>query len=932
MSKRRLPATYLPGFIRPSEEAVAGLVISASRKTGDKLKKIFRRVWFVMLWTIPSVLSAGVVDVRFEGTFDVSDLLLIGAAYYRLAPTSTNELLFHLPPNWQAAIDRRETYRLRDRQRRPTTVSRSELDTLNAYVHPNAHLPNRIVITQVEIDQRPVRFRIEENPALLPRLNAEGALLAVDLPRDRPDDTILVIHFETRFRSLPRGYQPILWDFMPRPVVTIGGVPDMRGLAAKRLPFSYDLRIWNQTPSDRPEVLSDSGWTTVPVLMAGRWNEQHDGFWLSIDNDLSRQIDVIRHALNRALGYLIDEGWIDSGDEPFRFLIWDGGTTVADRTVLLPRRLFRYAFIFGKLFEIEAIKGIVEAETRRRYRLDSFEEPWIIPAIQGEVIRSYLMTRYGGNTLQFPWLDWLNPDYLMQENIKTWIENRAEKTVTGADSPLEWSLYSDLYHPGRIKGFHLLCVMHDGRSDYTERSQDRLKRFLRADVSAERTPWSGRQFIQAFATDPAIVRKAEAWLSAEGSIDYAIRNVNVLKNETVWVEFEIVNHGTVSPALVVEITLADGTQKRWLFPDGAGIYRVPLAAEPEQIRLDPDRCLLENDILNNSWKLPIKIRPVWDFPAADHWVFAIAPYISGNTFDQNLIGLNLSLSFMKRTELKMTWWRRSKDETVLWDGSLTQRGFPFRGSEWYWYNSELNARSSRSIGFKQLFLKWRGQPWLDLMLWDEQLQAFDGLPLDDDAVHWSGLRFETYLPAYRAAFYELDLNLVLDWGVSRVNPGQTYRQQSAMPAFRFQLGAGADFHLSGLLGLADGEVPVHKAYALGGPEALPGFPRESDLLFYQAQWVECGFSLPSALTHNTIHLLRLLWLQRVVPIINVHWGKGYDRQGRTSEDFWDLELQLDLVGAFIDMYVESAKIAIAQPLYHDRYRDYRIILASSWVF
>jgi hypothetical protein len=62
------------------------------------------------------------------------------------------------------------------------------------------------------------------------------------------------------------------------------------------------------------------------------------------------------------------------------------------------------------------------------------------------------------------------------------------------------------------------------------------------------------------------------------------------------------------------------------------------------------------------------------------------------------------------------------------------------------------------------------------------------------------------------------------------------------------------------------------------------------------------------------------------------WGLGERGLAYTSKEFIDVELGFDLEIEVINRFISSFQIAVAQPLNDPEYKDFRIIVGSSWVF
>ncbi|MCP4757496.1 MAG: hypothetical protein GY866_42090 [Proteobacteria bacterium] len=879
----------------------------------------------------PSILAV-VESVEINGTYIEGTRTFKGEIAYIIAGPVDDRLLFHLPPNRYAKPDERKAYHLTNLEGEKGEVPRGDLRDLKAFRLRNAHLPRKIAVSRVRCNGESVAYKIKDNPDLPPLRNAENALLEVKPPPKRLRlPARITIGFTTEFGSLPGGYKRLLWNYTPRLVARIDGKWDLGDNLQPVYPVKSNVNIISSTSKKKAEVLNLNERVSVPILPVDGWDLQYETFWLSTDDYFQDKTTILLGRITRVLRFLFDDRWISKNGDPFRFVVWDGGLSVTGRYVLLPRRLFRYHYVYYKVFEVSLINGIVESALRNGYLLDRRKDPWILPAIQAEIVRSYFKKTYQGNSFLFPWINWLNPDFFTENTVKVWLNEKLDKTLISAASTLDSAYSSHLYHPWHAKGFHLLRTIYTGEREFEKETIPKIKSVLQTkqDRPIRLTP---ERFFDIFAADSTGRKVGQKWLSVAGTVDYGIGQVAVEEiREGVRLELQLDNTGTLSPAVEIEFVYADEKKERRLVKNGAGNHLFMLPSYPEQITVDPDYHLLEENLLDNSWDLPIKIRPFWDFPSANRWVFTITPLIGGNALDQNLLGLNFDLRYLERTSLQLDVWKRGKDNETLWESTIYHIGFPFKNSQLYLEISQLNAANTASVGLLQMFGGEDSDVWANLLLWNEELQSIEGEPVPPGQEEWTGLELSGSVFPYEGAFSEWKLELSTNYAVNHGEPELEYHQKYLQQTAVWLIDS-FDLHLGSSHGLSQGTVPLHKMYPLGGPEGLPGFPRETDLLFYRRDILEIGTQMPPLFTHTNLNLGGLVWLQRVVPILNFHWGQGASRDDRLTENLKDMELQFHIYGELLNMYEGSARLAVAQPLDNEKYKDYRIILFSNWVF
>ena len=339
---------------------------------------------------------------------------------------------------------------------------------------------------------------------------------------------------------------------------------------------------------------------------------------------------------------------------------------------------------------------------------------------------------------------------------------------------------------------------------------------------------------------------------------------------------------------------------------------------------------MDDDPVNNKWRFPVKTRLFWDFAAPDNWLFTISPLVGeGNTFDRNILGLNLATSYLTRTLLQLNFWKGSSDR-LLWTGEFSHNGFPSIGTLLYFKTGYLGAVNSTSIGAKQTVFRTFPDLWIDFSLWQERLDDLDDPVFTEDQLDWAGITASTAFPVFEYTQHLWQVELLLRSGRGQFQPESEYQQLKIEQLLRYDLDT-ADIHLGIDHGFSSGKVPLQRRYPIGGTEGLAGYPRTTDLLFYENRIYEIGTTLPAFLTHTNINLLGLMWLDRIVPTINFHYGQGLSSSGE-AEDFRDVELSFELNGEFINRFYGKGRFAIAQPFGHKKYKSYRIVLFSDWVF
>jgi hypothetical protein len=872
-------------------------------------------------------------QISIEGNYLKSLRQFTGTVSFEIELLNRNLLYFHLPPNWNSKPDCRETFLLPTKDLTPKAFSRAELDELKQYDPQNLQLAKSIRILGVTIEHQPATFYLTDNPALLPGKAVKNALLVVNTSKVPSDKNVvgISIMFQTEFQKLPEGYTTILWDYSPRPVLTIGDRPDFADFYTKPYTFRTDLTVSNTSTDVNLVNFYNVSNDTIPVFIFDGSNYEGDNYIFTPDRYLKNEAKTIQERIKRVQSFLFSQGWLNRAGNSRHYVIWDGSLTVTGDHVFLPRKLFRYHPIYYKTFEIALVKASIEASIRNKFIFSSTIKPWLLPTLYGEVVRSYFQVVYGSDTRYFPWGRWLNPEFYEENSIKRWISYPEEYFLVSANEPLPLNLISSVYNPWQEKGFHLLRTVVGPNTLFTENIFPALKRIFNETLTKP-TELNEDLLFDTLGFTEHQRNQTVFWLSRAGSVDFEVSAVAVQK-ESSWfiIDIDILNHGSLSPSFDLLFLMEDGLEYREEVAGGAGRYRFIMSSQPNEIEIDPDRKLLENNLLNNSWHLPYKIRPIWDFPSPENVIITISPVINGNTFDRNLFGISLGLSYLNQTSFTIAAWRGDGDEKVLWESSIIHSGKPWPGSEIFFNSSELNASHAISLGFKHRFIELDKNLWFLASLTEEDLDNLENSELSADQNKWQSIHTQVSFPLYKGNFSDSQLELTLNYGRNYYDERYDFYQQSLKNLSIGYLGY-AKTILMLSVDYSHGFVPLQKRYPMGGPEGLPGFPRETDLLFEQRRIIGLGLTASPFLTHSNIHLLHLGWLDRMESTLILHWGQGYDNQSSRIEHFQDVELKFSGFAEWLNMYRGEGVLSVAKPIGHQKYKDYRIILFSSWTF
>lgn len=884
--------------------------------------------------TLPRNLIAVDCSINIAGTFDFETFTFSGKATYHFDETPDVAMAFHLPANNYRGTDLRSTYRLFFRENELTIKQRSELEGLNGYRERNLQTPRGIEIESVSWNDRDVPYTLWDNPLLPPSRNTRNTLLRIEsnVAQDSIDRARqITIFFKTEFNDLPDDYARILWDFIPLPVYKGPKINDMRNVYKIPRSVSYNIRTLNGEEHQATDSAVGKTIMSTTVVPLCRWTYSSNRYNLFINGNYGKQLEFFKHRIENVLTTLMKTGWVERVELPFHFIIWDGALATAGKTVLLPRKLFRYAEIYYKLFEISILKGMVSSIVQQNFIISPFNHPWIIPAIQSEILRTYFEERFQGNTDYFPWGKWLNPEFFQENTARQWLDVKQTRNVIPAYYSRDALYLKNGYHSWYEKGFHLLRIADQSEESFNasgvglkKKIKNRL--FEPEDEVKTLTPEYFFELLEYSEQEKEI---ALTWLSNEGRVDYGVKEVTILDESGRYkVNVEISHSGTVVPYFMLEFRFKEGRKR--FYRKGPGSYTFQFKDPPEEVKLDPKRYLLEDNLLNNSWSVPLKIRPIWDFPTVDQWLFTFTPLLRGNTFDKNLIGLSLNLKYLDSTNIFLEAWKGS-GEQILWESSITQEGVPFYGSEITLASSELNASYTQSLTYQHAFIGNNLDPWFQISASNVELDKIDGETLSEDERRWYLLEGSYGMDLYHGDFtnWSIDLSLVRGQAKSAFSlQFQQHTVRQTIQRFIYE----TDVHLSLDRSTSYGNVPLQKKYPMGGPGALPGFPRETELLFPQRVIVEFGVSLPPVFTHSDLNLFRLGWLDNISSMLLFHWGEGADDEVHQSERFKDVVLEVTINVEWLNMYSGEGVLAVAQPLGHEKYRDPRIILFSEWVF
>ncbi len=878
-------------------------------------------------------LSADIRQVEIEGTYSVYEKRLRGNARYQTDCYADKTLEFHLPPNRNDKTDWRSRFQIQNIEGGLNTYDRSDLGELKKYRRSNPQLPYSIKILETRISGKQVEFDIIDNPLLSPLKNTLNSILVLKNPAQTPSceaDLTVDIDFVTNFGDISEDWVNILWDFIPRIVKRTNGQPDYSDHWSEIRQYNYQIQLIGKETQQEPTFLEGYSQSVGPVIIADAELISDNDINLTLDGYLEEDREFYRSGIKKVKRFLIQNRWLLEEDLKQHFVMWSGPLTVTGSHIFLPQRLFRYPSIYHKTFEAVLLRAFIHSSLLQRFSLNTTRYPWIEPAISGEIIRDYFVKEYSGDTKYFPWGQWLNPDFYQENTIKTWLNYPGNKKMISSAESKDLRFLSNVYHPWHEKGFHLFRSIVTNGKELGSDIHPALKRLLKMQVN-EVSILDKKTFYASFGFTNEQETKADKWLSVEGRVDYEIQDVDIIKKDQhTDVILTIANHGSLSPPFEIVFLLRNGLTVTKQIDSGKGTYDFSFPSPPIEISLDPKHTLLESKLLNNYWYTPLKVRPIWDFPSTNSWIVTISPVINGNTFDKNLFGLSLGVRYLNKTEFYISGWRSDGDERILWESNLFHFGFPWQGSELSLESSELNASMSKTVGYRHNYPHIHENLWFSLDLLEETLDRLEE-DVSSDNNTWQSVETKLSFPIYVGDFSDSVIEVSRDYGKNTEEDGSDFSRIGVSNQSVWFLN-NWKIHLELSSNDSTGFLPLQKKFPIGGPEALPGFPREEDLLFDQRSIAGFGITLPPYLTHTNINALRLGWLEKVETALFFHWAEAKSGEIEKSESFKDIELRFNFTVSWLNMYEGDGVVAIAQPLDNEEYKDYRIILFSNWVF
>ncbi|MDH5560767.1 MAG: hypothetical protein OEY59_07915 [Deltaproteobacteria bacterium] len=894
------------------------------------------RLRFFILFIALVFLSVGqsfalINRVEISGEFIKSQQLFKGEAVYYLDGDQGELFYFHLPPNFEAKYDTRTSYRLKGLDSKDHEVNRDALKRLKAYRHENRHLSVGIKIDRVYLNGKEIPFQQIDNPALSPLRNAQGALLRItlgELPENGPNT--IRIAFQTSFHELPSNYLRILVDFIPRPVSNQMGDWDFKDQLKPPVQNFVKIRYLQNEHDRSKRIIEEKSFSGSLIVLMDPFMESNPQFRFGAGPFLFQNMGFFQHRTQQVLDFLFQRQWIRDDGDPFSFIIWDGGLMVFGKTILLPRKIFRYHFLFEKLFESYILEGVIQSSLQQNKIINSHQNPWLVPALIAEPLRDYIEQVYHGNSKIFFWTDWLNPDIFQEKTLKNWLFYKNYYQPVSASLPLDLNFYSNHYHPWYEKGFHFLRTLHDSQTAFETEFYPKLKSLIQSQ-DKKVSLLMPDNFFDLLGLSSNQIEAGNKWLSEGGSVDYAVEKVEIIKREH---DYELIldvqSLGSVNPSVEVEIVYKNRHERRVLL-GGSRKHRLIIDDNPTQIKLNPDNTLLEEDFLNNYWSVPVKIRPIWDFASTNEWLFTIFPITFGNAYDKNLLGVQLDLSYLNQTNLQLEIWKRSLDNQILFSGTLFHNGFPWKGTNLYFSGSQLNATTTYSLGVIQEYGQKEPEAWVDLFIWREYLNTDTQQTQNGKKSSWDGIEMAGNVPLIEGAFSKWEINLSLKSSRNTVVKNENYSQQSLFQRFSYDLFP-YQLILSNNLDNTDGEVPDQKLFPMGGPNSMPGFPRDKELFYPQKLNFGVGTRLAPIMTHTDLNLMKILWIQKVDTYLFYHYGLGRKKDSGINDQFKDFEIRFRFFLESLNQLEGSTEIAFAKPIGHEKYKDWRIILFSDWVF
>ncbi|MCG8333419.1 MAG: hypothetical protein MJE63_02815 [Proteobacteria bacterium] len=878
-------------------------------------------------------LLANIQQIEITGQYNALERVFRGSAKYQADCYSSSTFEFHLPPNRNSNEDWRAQFQFRDLNDLLNTYNRSDLGELKKYHRKNPQLPKSIEIIETRIDEEQVNFDIVDNPSLSPLQNTVDSILVLRNEAfylSCKDSTLIDISFITKFNSISEDWVDLLWDFIPRPVTKFHGKSDYSDHWSVLREYNYQIRLIGNDSQEETIFLEGSIHDILPIIVADKQITPEDEIKLALDGNLKENRKFLISRIEKVTRFLAQNKWLQKEDLDRNIALWSGPLTATSSHIFLPQRLFRYHSIYHKTFEVVLLRAFIHSSLLKRYSLNTVQYPWLEPAISSEIIRDYFFKEYSGDSRFFSWGQWLNPDFYQENTIKNWLAYPGNRKLISGTENKDLRFLSNAYHPWYEKGFHLFRSIVNSNQEIESQIYPALKRLLKRQENGL-SYFDRTMLFDFFELTDEQKAKANTWLSLNGRVDYEIQDVDIGTNgNQTAVVVDIDSHGSLAPPLEINFILKNGLTVTKEIISGAGTYDFTLLSPPTEISLDPYHKLLESDLLNNHWYTPFKVRPIWDFPAANSWLVTVSPVINGNTFDKNLFGISFGVRYLDQTEFNLSGWRSDGDEQILWESNLVHSGFPWTGSEIYLERSELNASLSKTAGYKHTYADIHKDLWFSLEVLEETLDRLEeDVSSDNDT--WQSAELRMSFPVYVGSFSDSVVELFGGYGRNTEEATNDFQRQGISTQSIWYLGDWK-IHLEFSGDYSSGLLPLQKKYPIGGPEGLPGFPREEDLLFDQRTIAGFGVTLPPYFTHTNINALRLGWLEKVETTLFVHWAEVYSEEMDHSEIFKDVELRFNFTVEWLNMYEGDGVFAVAQPLDNEKYKDYRIILFSDWVF
>jgi len=892
--------------------------------------------FFLLLLFLIGVRGQAVASIiersKLTGTYYTENNHFDGQVSFLITEPASKLIQFHIPGNFYSQPDSRDRYQLLNGQTNSIEVERKDLGKLKNYFFTNQYHALRTEILEVTLEKESLPFKVVDNPLLPPRRSIEKTNLIVDFSSHASQKNLWVtIHFKTFFQELPKSWNRILRDFSPRPVFRSYGKIDFMDRSRFSFHSFIDIEITGHKKGAVQRKIKKETYAPFVTLLIDPWSLQTSDFYFATFKKDHENVQYFSNRIQRVLQFLKKRIQSLKDTNPFRLIIWDGPLESSGKTVLLPRKLLQYDKHFFKLFEIEILKGLTASVVQQNYLIDSRRNPWILPAIYGEVIRAYFDEKYEGDSRWFPWDDWINPDYYQQSTIKNWLVLGHSFHILNASDPTDLLYSSGTFHPAFEKGFHLLPLLTEGSLRAQRNIEEKLIQFLQANQKKQ-IFLSDDDFFNYFADSSISKERGINWLKAETKVDFVLKNVSVLPiGNQFQIEIEFENLGNLFPPVEIALISDNGEKEIEWIQGKKETQSFLLDYSPEHIEINPFKKILEEDYRNNHWDVPVKFRPIWDIDPADRWLFTAYPVIDGNFVNGNLGGLSMTINYLEKTGITINGWQSGNDEEILWTGTLFHRGFPTLGSMLYLKSDTLNASREKTLGIEIKAIETDPNLSLDFNIFDEKLNPINGNPILADEQYWQGAELTTIFPLLEGDYFLWNGLINTRTGQAQEETTLKYTRTQTQSKYTYYFDSSKTY-----LALDDsrswGAVPLQHYFPMGGAEGLPGFPRNSELLVEQRNIFEIGITFPSVLEHSSLNLIEITWLDRVEISMNYHWGEGWINEEKLEGPFQDIEINFEVFGEFFMIYQQSFEMAVAQPIGHDTYKDTRLILLSKLVF